>query len=67
MTLDPIMGSVGFVIYDTYQINCHTEKWWPVIKPKPHIIFIWHGQVAQGGVPERGLCDRGKVELCFQM
>lgn len=54
------MGPVGFAIYDTYQINCHTENWWPVIKPKPPIIFIWHGQeVAQGGVPERGLCDRG--------
>lgn len=24
--LDPIMGPMGFVIHDIYQINCHTEK-----------------------------------------
>lgn len=40
--LDPIMGPMSFVIYDIYQINCHTEKkkWWPVSKTNPHIIFI---------------------------
>ncbi len=24
--LDPIIGPMGFVIHDIYQINCHTEK-----------------------------------------
>lgn len=24
--LDPIMGPMGFVIHDIYQVNCHTEK-----------------------------------------
>lgn len=24
--LAPIMGPMGFVIHDIYQINCHTEK-----------------------------------------
>lgn len=24
--LDHIMGPMGFVIHDTHQINCHTEK-----------------------------------------
>lgn len=34
--LDHIMGPMGFVIHDIYQINCHTEKWWPVARTAHH-------------------------------
>lgn len=33
------MGLAGFVIHDIYHINCHIEKWWPVAKTEPHIMF----------------------------
>lgn len=41
---DPIMGPMGFVIHDIYQINCHMEKEkkkWPLAKTNPHIIFMF--------------------------
>lgn len=40
----PVMGLVGFVIHDIYHINCHIEKWWPVAKTEPHIIFTALGE-----------------------
>lgn len=34
--LDPVMGPMGFVMYDIL-IGTH-KQWWPVTEAKPHII-----------------------------
>lgn len=39
--LDPIMGPVGFVIHDIYQINCHMKKMVASGQDKPTTLSLY--------------------------